>query len=53
MWNVPRKVATAFADATVGTAIVIVHVLLADRVKAMRGEAVRAFDARTRPPAKA
>jgi hypothetical protein len=53
MWNVPKKVATAFADATVGTAIVFVHVLLADRVKAMRVEAVRTFDARTRQPIKA
>ena len=53
MWNVPKKVATAFADATVGTAIVIVHVLLADRVKTLRGDALRTIDTRRQSSIKA
>ena len=31
MWSLPRRVWSTLGDATVGTAIVMVHVLLSDR----------------------
>lgn len=44
MRTLPAKLLSAFSDATIGTAIVMVHLVLADRdrVRAMQREATQA-----------
>ncbi|HTL36587.1 MAG TPA: hypothetical protein VL326_25815 [Kofleriaceae bacterium] len=44
MRTLPTKLLSAFSDATIGTAIVMVHLVLADRdrVRTMQREAARA-----------
>lgn len=44
MWNQIDRVVKAVSDVTVGTVIVLVHVVLADRqtLKAMRASSLRA-----------
>jgi hypothetical protein len=48
MWNLPRRAISTVADLTVGTAIVMLHVLLVDRERlhreASRTPATRAVD---------
>lgn len=36
MWNLPKKLVDAVADVTVGTAIVMVHAVLAERQRGQR-----------------
>lgn len=36
MWNLPKRFVDAVADVTVGTAIVMVHALLAERERGTR-----------------
>jgi len=38
MWNLPRRVLSTLGDATVGTAIVMVHVLLSERERLRSSE---------------
>ena len=41
MWNLPKKLVDAVADVTVGTAIVMVHAVLAERARGQRPISVR------------
>jgi hypothetical protein len=41
MWNLPKKLVDAVADVTVGTAIVMVHAVLAERQRPHRLPPVR------------
>ena len=50
MWSLPKRLAGAVADATVGTAIVFVHVLLAERQREGK-KGVRAINEAPRRPA--
>ena len=41
MWSLPRRALSSVADFTIGTAIVMVHVLMFDRTARIRAEAER------------
>ena len=41
MWNLPKKLVDVVADVTVGTAIVMVHAVLAERERGQRTLPVR------------
>lgn len=41
MWNLPKKLVDVVADVTVGTAIVLVHAVLAERQRTPRLAPVR------------